>query len=60
MADSLLNEGFGGNFPPLGWASFIGANGLGAISNWGPGTDGGFDNRSVAFVSPENVERGTG
>ena len=58
MAENLLNEGFGSSFPPLGWTSFVGENGLGNVSNWVPGTDGGFNNRSVAFVSPEDVEGG--
>ncbi|MDJ0631870.1 MAG: DUF4347 domain-containing protein [Xenococcaceae cyanobacterium MO_188.B29] len=53
---SILNEGFGSSFPPDGWATFIGENGIGDIENWLPGTDGGFEGRSVAFVRPEDVE----
>ena len=55
---SILNEGFGSSFPPDGWASFIGENGIGDIENWLPGTDTGFEGRSVAFVRPEDVEDG--
>ena len=58
MSEILLNEGFDAGVPPSGWATFIGANGLGTIQNWLPGTDGGFDNRSVAFVRPEDVDGG--
>ena len=58
MAEILLNEVFETGFPPSGWTSFIGENSLGAVSNWGPGTDNGFGGLSVAFVGPEDVEGG--
>ncbi|MEL7313532.1 MAG: M14 family zinc carboxypeptidase [Cyanobacteria bacterium J06559_3] len=58
MAEILLNEGFDTGFPPSGWTAFNGPNGLGPVSDWGGGTDGGFGNRSVAFVPPEDVEGG--
>lgn len=32
---TLLEEGFeGATFPPSGWTSFIGTNGLGTVNNW--------------------------
>jgi len=35
VAQTLLTEGFeGATFPPTGWESFIGANGLGTVQNW--------------------------
>ena len=34
-AQTLLSEGFeGAAFPPAGWTSFIGTNGLGTTNNW--------------------------
>jgi len=34
-AQTLLSEGFeGAAFPPTGWTSFIGTNGLGTTNNW--------------------------
>ena len=34
-AQTLLSEGFeGATFPPSGWTSFIGTNGLGTVNNW--------------------------
>ena len=34
-AQTILNEGFeGATFPPAGWATFIGTNGLGTVQNW--------------------------
>lgn len=58
MAEIFLNEGFGGEVPPFGWASFRGENGLGPIGDWVSGIDNGFGGRSVAFVPPEDVEGG--
>ncbi|MBC2844535.1 T9SS-dependent choice-of-anchor J family protein [Winogradskyella flava] len=32
---TILNEGFeGATFPPAGWTSYIGTNGLGTVQNW--------------------------
>ena len=34
-AQTILSEGFeGATFPPTGWTSFIGTNGLGTVNNW--------------------------
>ncbi|WP_405576155.1 choice-of-anchor J domain-containing protein [Winogradskyella sp. Asnod2-B02-A] len=34
-AQIVLSEGFeGATFPPTGWTSFIGTNGLGTVNNW--------------------------
>ena len=54
-----ISEGFdSGAFPPRGWTSFIGENELGPNANWTAFFDPGFENRSVAFVAPEDVEGG--
>ena len=55
---AISEEFDSGTFPPRGWTSFSGENELGLNSNWSSGTDTGFDNRSVAFVAPEDVEGG--
>jgi hypothetical protein len=55
--NAQLSEGFEGDtFPPAGWASFIGENGLGVNENWGITTDPDFvhSGNQAAFVAYES------
>jgi hypothetical protein len=54
-------EGFeGAVFPPAGWTSFIGANGIGTLQNWKLTTDTDYvaSGAQAAFVRYENVTGG--
>jgi hypothetical protein len=56
-----LSEGFeGATFPPVGWSSFIGTNGIGTLQNWKLTTDTGYvsSGTQAAFVRFENVTGG--
>ncbi|SMC32296.1 T9SS-dependent choice-of-anchor J family protein [Moheibacter sediminis] len=56
----LLNEGFeGSTFPPAGWTTFIGTNGIGTGFNWGRATATPYEGSGYAFVRYENVTGGT-
>lgn len=55
----ILSEGFeGSNFPPSGWATFIGENGIGTIYNWQSNTNFPYGGNQAAFVRYENVTNG--
>lgn len=59
-AQTILSEGFeGSTFPPAGWKTFIGTNGLGTKQNWKLET--GFVNTgfNAAYVQYENVVNGS-
>ena len=59
MAEAqLINEGFeGATFPPDGWASFIGTNGLGTLYDWEQSTTSN-SGTYAAYVRYENVSGG--
>ena len=50
-------EGFESGFPPVGWVTFIGANGLGTSQNW-KSTSISQSGTSASFVRYENVSGG--
>ena len=58
-AQTLLEEGFeGATFPPTGWTTFIGTNGLGATQNWKHETQYVNSGAQAAFVNRQNVTNG--
>ncbi len=55
----LLSEGFEGTtFPPAGWTTFVGTNGLGTGFNWTRATSSPYEGAGYAFVRYENVTGG--
>ncbi len=59
-AAPMLAEGFeGAAFPPAGWASFIGENGLGTGQNWVRSTLAPNTGAAHAYVRYEDVTGGT-
>jgi hypothetical protein len=57
-AQTILAEGFeGATFPPAGWTTFIGTNGLGTAQNWIQ-TETSNTGSSAAFNRYENVTGG--
>ena len=57
-AQTLLSEGFeGATFPPAGWTSFIGTNGLGTTNNWIQTSSSNTGN-NAAYNQYENVTGG--
>ncbi len=61
MAEAqLINEGFeGATFPPDGWATFIGTNGLGTTYDWVQYSTNPYNGTYAAFVRYEDVTGGT-
>jgi len=58
-AQAQFPEGFeGATFPPAGWASFIGTNGLGTVENWEIATNDANTGSQSAFVEYEGVSGG--
>lgn len=56
FAHAQFPEGFEGTtFPPAGWASFIGTNGLGTVENWEITTTDANTGSQSAFVEYEGV-----
>lgn len=59
-AQTLLEEGFeGATFPPTGWTTFIGTNGLGTNQNWKLETLSVHTGSQASFVRFENVANGS-
>ena len=58
-AQILLEEGFeGATFPPTGWTTFIGTNGLGPTQNWKLETQSVNSGAKAAYVQYQNVTGG--
>ncbi|MBP7499260.1 MAG: choice-of-anchor J domain-containing protein [Chryseobacterium sp.] len=58
-AQTLLDEGFeGATFPPTGWTTFIGTNGLGPTQNWKLETQFVNSGAKAAYVQYQNVTGG--
>ncbi|WP_299119681.1 choice-of-anchor J domain-containing protein [uncultured Winogradskyella sp.] len=58
MAQTILTEGFeGATFPPTGWTTYIGTNGLGTAQNWIQ-TSTSNTGSGAAFNRYENVSGG--
>lgn len=52
--NAQITEGFeGGTFPPTGWTSFIGTNGIGTVQDWGPSTASAHSGTTSAYVEYE-------
>ncbi len=52
--NAQINEGFeGGVFPPTGWTSFVGTNGIGTGQNWEPSTADAHSGTTSAYVEYE-------
>ncbi len=50
-------EGFeGATFPPAGWTTFIGTNGIGTVQNWQRTTDVANTGAASAYVRYENID----
>ncbi|MFN3021469.1 choice-of-anchor J domain-containing protein [Chryseobacterium sp. TY3] len=59
-AQTILSEGFeGATFPPVGWTTFIGTNGLGTKQNWKLETTFVNTGSKAAYVQYENVTNGS-
>ncbi|WP_300669224.1 choice-of-anchor J domain-containing protein [Soonwooa sp.] len=58
-AQNILTEGFEGpTFPPAGWTTFIGTNGLGTKQNWKLETRDVHNGSKAAYVQYEKVAAG--
>lgn len=59
-AQNILTEGFeGSTFPPTGWTTFIGTNGLGTKQNWKHESQNVHTGSKAAYVQYENVVNGS-
>ena len=59
---TILSEGFetsNTTFPPTGWTTFRGTNGLGTVRDWHGGVTGAYSGTYCARVIYENVSGGT-